>query len=247
MPESSGRPFLTAEWRYLAMFNYEIAPGILQPLVPPHTELDTFNGRALVSLIGFRFLDTRILGFPIPFHRNFVEVNLRFYVKREAPDGWHHGVVFIKEMVPKPAIALAARALYNEPYHTLPMRHHVNMAAGDENTPGSVRYGWRFRKRWQHMEISTSGRVISPASGSEAEFISVRHWGYGTHRDGSGIEYRVTHPRWSVWKAHRHSMQCDIAGLYGPQFAEPLHHPPSSAFVADGSAVSVYPARRLGP
>ena len=37
---------------------------------------------AYVSLVGFRFLNTRVLGVSIPFHRDFDEVNLRFYVRR---------------------------------------------------------------------------------------------------------------------------------------------------------------------
>ncbi len=65
--------FLTAQWRWLAMANYVIDPAVLQPFVPRGTELDTWQGRHYVSLVGFLFLDTRVLGVPIPFHRNFEE------------------------------------------------------------------------------------------------------------------------------------------------------------------------------
>ncbi len=76
--------FLTAEWRHLAMLSYEIDPELLQPLVPRGTDLDTWQGRTYVSVVGFLFLRTRVLGIPVPFHRNFEEVNLRFYVRRLA-------------------------------------------------------------------------------------------------------------------------------------------------------------------
>ena len=85
-------PFLTADWRYLALLNYVIDPEILQPLVPAGTELDDWQGRTFVSVVGFLFLDTRVRGIAIPFHRNFEEVNLRFYVRRRAPEGWRRAV-----------------------------------------------------------------------------------------------------------------------------------------------------------
>ena len=74
---TSRAPFLCAQWRWLAMLNYEIEPAILEPLVPRGTELDFWEDRTFVSVVGFMFLDTRLLGWPIPLHRNFEEVNLR--------------------------------------------------------------------------------------------------------------------------------------------------------------------------
>src|SRR2546427_3394097 len=134
--------FLTAEWKHLAMLNYEIDPTVLVPFVPAGTELDLWNGKTLVSVVGFLFVKTRLFGIPIPFHRHFEEVNLRTYVRRKAEVGWGRGVVFIKEIVPRAAIALIARRLYNEPYIALPMAHRIEM-----ETAGSVKlaeYSWRF-------------------------------------------------------------------------------------------------------
>ena len=160
--------FLTAQWRWLAMANYAIDPAVLAPYVPRGTELDTWQGRHYVSLAGFLFLDTRLLGWPIPFHRNFEELNLRFYVRREAPDGWRRGVVFIKELVPRWAIAAVARGVYNENYEARPMRHVVER---DAPTP-LVRYEWHAQKRWQKLAIQTTGTAQPLAAGSEAEFIT---------------------------------------------------------------------------
>ena len=139
--ERAPKPFLTAEWRYLAMLNFEIDPAIIQPFVPAGTELDEHDGKNFVSLVAFLFLDTRVLGIPIPFHRNFEEVNLRFYVRRKTNDGWKRGVVFIKEIVPRSMIALVAQYKYNEPYIGLPMSHQIETRAGVLH---SVRYNWRF-------------------------------------------------------------------------------------------------------
>jgi len=101
------RPFLTASWRDLAIINFEVDPALIAPHVPAGTELDLWRGKALLSLVGFRFLDTRVLGLSVPFHTSFDEVNLRFYVR--GAEG--RGVVFIKEIVPKRAVVGVAKLL----------------------------------------------------------------------------------------------------------------------------------------
>src|SRR5689334_2274538 len=107
----SRRPFLRAEWRDLVMLNYESPAGLLDPLVPAGVELDRWRGTLYVSVVGFLFRDTRVLGIPIPFHRTFEEVNLRFYVRRELDGDVRRGVVFVRELVPRRAIATVARLL----------------------------------------------------------------------------------------------------------------------------------------
>jgi uncharacterized protein YqjF (DUF2071 family) len=242
---STSARFLTAEWRYLAMLNYEIDPAVLRPLVPAGTELDQWEGQTFVSMVGFMFLDTRVLGLPIPFHRNFEEVNLRFYVRRKADDGWRRAVVFVKELVPRRAIAWMARALYNENYVALPMghRHHFDTSSG-ELTGAS--YWWRHRGREDRIDIAVSGAPQPIAQGSQEEFITEHYWGYVRQRDGGTVEYRVEHPRWNVWTATSSRFDCDVAALYGDKFVGPLADAPSSAFLADGSAVIVRRGLRLG-
>src|SRR5271166_638090 len=134
--------FLTAEWRWLAMLNYEVEPAVLQHRVPEGTELDYWNGRTFVSVVGFRFLETRLFGVAVPFHRDFDEVNLRFYVRRRAAEGWRRGVVFVRELVPRAALSAVARLAYAEPYTAVRMRHSI------EPERGQVGYAWRWRGKW---------------------------------------------------------------------------------------------------
>lgn len=237
------RPFLTARWRYLAMLNYEVPPEVLAPLVPAGTELDSWQGKTFASMVGFLFLDTRVRGIAIPGHRDFEEVNLRFYVRRKAEDGWRRGVVFVKEIVPRFAIASTARLLYGEKYVSLPMRHAIT---GDPTRGGLyVTYGWRVQGRWNGIGAVVGGTPEEAAPGSEEEFITEHYWGYSSLRGGGCVEYQVEHPRWRVWKLLRPVLDCDVAALYGRQFAAPLAGEPSSAFLADGSEVAVYPGRRV--
>jgi uncharacterized protein len=234
---SKGRKaFLTAEWKHLAMLNYDVDPSVLGPFVPAGTELDLWNGRNLVSVVGFLFAKTRIFGVPIPFHRNFEEVNLRIYVRRRAEEGWRRGVVFIKEIVPRAAIALVARKLYNEPYIALPMSHRIEV---ESDSVRSAEYSWRFGGRQNFLRLVTCGEAKLLTEGSEAEFITEHYWGYNKQPNGTTLEYRVEHPRWRVSDADDTKLDCDIAGLYGEQFCEGLDNRPRSAFLVEGSAVTV--------
>ena len=229
------KPFLDAEWRYLALLNFAIEPSILAPLVPEGTELDFFKGKTFVSVVGFLFLNTRVLGVAVPLHRDFEEVNLRFYVRRKSADTWRRGVVFVRELVPRMAIATVARVFYGEPYMAVPMRHAIT----DNETGVAVEYGWRRGKKWEEIKMcAAAGLPQSVPAGSHEEFIIEHYWGYTAGKRTS--EYRVEHPRWRIWPATSADFKADVATLYGQQFVETLAAPPASRFIAEGSHVQVF-------
>lgn len=238
------RPFLTAEWRYLAILNFRIDPGILRPLVPAGTELDLWRGDALVSMVGFRFLHTKVLGIGIPFHRDFDEVNLRFYVRSERGGEARRGVTFVREVVPRRAIAAMARLAYNEPYIALPMRSTAPHAAHKPH-PGTVEYTWKSSAGWNRLAVRASGAAELLAEGSEAEFITEHHWGYTRQRDGSTLEYAVHHPRWRIWTVADAEFNGDVKGMYGTAFIDALTASPCSALLAGGSPVTVFRPERF--
>lgn len=238
--------FLRAEWRHLLMLNYEIEPALLEPYVPRGTCIDSWQGRTYVSLVGFRFLDTRLMGFHVPFHRDFAEVNLRFYVAREVEGERRRGVVFIREIVPKPAVALTARLFYNENYISLPMTHEIVSSDQEQPEVRSLRYGWRYRGESCSIRgIATGGAVNLDASSEEA-FIVEHYWGYARQRNGGTVEYQVEHEPWQrVWPCATGVFEGDPAALYGNRFREVLRRPPSSTFIAGGSPVVVHRGRRI--
>jgi len=223
------------------MLNYAVDPAVLQPFVPSGTELDAFGGTTYVSVVGFQFLATRVFGIGFPFHRNFEEVNLRFYVRRKAGVEWRRGVVFIREIVPRPLIAAIARAVYGEPYSALPMRHKVDVT----DAKIRVEYAWRRGGQWESLSVSGQGEPREIQPGSEEEFITEHYWGY-TDRRGACSEYQVEHPRWRVWRGIESHLDADIAGLYGERFVESLSQQPISAFIAEGSPVTVRYHAALG-
>lgn len=245
-PKTPERPiFLTAEWKNLLMINYEIEPEVLLPFLPNGCELDQWNGRTYVSIVAFLFKETRVLGLKIPFHVNFEEVNLRFYVRYKAIEGWRRGVVFIKEIVPRWAIATAARLIYNEQYISLPMKHQITPSLPLPTQSPAVAYHWRYNQRWQSASAEAAGGAEPIADGSEEAFITEHYWGYARQRDGTTVEYQVKHPKWQVWQVKNYIFSCDVAAIYGSQFVNPLAQAPTSVFIADGSAVSVHKGQRL--
>jgi uncharacterized protein len=236
------RVFLTAEWQHMSMLNYEVEASQLLPFVPVGTELDRFEGKIFVSLVGFRFLKTKLFGLlPIPMHSNFDEVNLRFYVRRQAGSEMRRGVVFIREVVPRRAIAFVARTFYNENYVALRMAHEIR-PVGDNSL--RVAYRWRG-KGWNEINLETLGNPELPGEGSVEQFITEHYWGYAAQPDGGCVEYRVTHPSWRVWQVRQSAFEGDAKTLYGEDMAAVLRGKPHSAFLAEGSPVTVMRGRRL--
>ena len=221
------------------MLNFAAEPRLLEPLLPQGTELDFHDGQTFLSVVGFLFFDTVVFGLPIPRHRDFEEVNLRFYVRRKNAGDWRRGVAFVRELVPRQAIAIVARTFYGEPYSALPMRHSL------EHKEGRVlaEYQWRRGQRWETLAMTAIGEPQGSALGSHEEFITEHYWGYTARRSGLS-EYRVEHPRWRLWPAETSKFEADVATLYGPEFVETLSAPPVSAFIAEGSHVAVL--RRSG-
>lgn len=238
-------PILTAQWRNLVMLNYVVDPELLRPFVPCGTEIDFWNDQTFVSVVGFQFQQARWFGWRLPWQGSIDEINLRFYVRRKSGREWRRGVVFLKEIAPCLAISLVARWVYNEQYITLATRSVIESPVGTIDGPGSVSYLWKWDGRWNEVAATIRGRPCLPESSSEAEYIAEHYWAYTAQRDGSTLEHHVEHPPWLVWPAETCRFSGDIAKLYGLDFARVLNQTPTSAFVADGSAVSVHRAGRL--
>lgn len=236
-------PFLTARWEDLVLLNYPCPQHILESLVPRGTVLDLWDGDALVSLVGFLFRKTRLAGLRIPLHQRFEEVNLRFYVRRLTSSGeTRRAVVFVRELVPRHAIAAVARWVYNEPYLAVAMGHRSSLTDTDG---GAVAYSWSYRGQQFALDAEVHGPSQRLTPASEAEFVTEHYWGYTRQRNGDTLEYRVEHPPWKVWNATAANFVGPAASLYGSVFGDVLAKGPRSAFVSTGSAVVVHRGLRL--
>ncbi|MGA7856144.1 MAG: DUF2071 domain-containing protein [Candidatus Acidiferrales bacterium] len=240
--ESERGVFLTAEWRDLVMLNYEVDPALLRDYVPRGVELDAVEGRTYISLVGFQFLRTKLLGFlAVPFHTNFDEVNLRFYVRRREGAEVRRGVVFVRELVPRLAITWLARMAYGEKYDSCPMQHRIARA----QPAISAEYRWMFDGARFCMAAAASGAPTYVAENSVENFITEHYWGYSARAGGASVEYHVSHERWRIWTAAEAQFEGDVAILYGTEFRELLRRKPDSAFIAEGSPVVVHKGRQI--
>lgn len=233
--------FLKAEWKNLALFNYEIDPKILEKYIPQGTEIDIWNDKCYVSLVGFMFKNTKVLGLKVPFHINFEEVNLRFYVKRLENGEWKRGVVFIKEIVPRKAITFIANTLYQEHYETQKMKHEI-IENKDTNT---FIYQWKNNKEWNTIEIETKKDVGQIEIDSEAEFITEHYFGYTKIDEETTFEYEVMHPRWEQFEVLNHRIDIDFEKNYGRDFGFLQTQKPTSVFLAEGSKITVKNKRKI--
>jgi uncharacterized protein YqjF (DUF2071 family) len=233
--------FLSCEWRKLAIANYVIDPALLTKYLPHKTELDFNQNKCYVSVVGFMFCDTKIRGMKIPFHVKFEEINLRFYVRHlDKNTGWKRGVVFIKEIVPKPAVGWIARYLYYENYVSMPMNHQWTLK--DDSI--CVKYSWKHDS-WNSIQINAGSTSVPITPQSEEEFILEHYWGYTRVNENKTFEYEVEHPSWQVYPVYDFDINVEFDSLYGSEFQSLKVQKPSSVFLVEGSQVKVNSRRTV--
>ena len=233
--------FLTAEWRKLAIANYVIDQKILLPYLPYKTELDIWNDQCFVSLVGFCFINTKLKGIPIPFHRNFEEVNLRFYVRYKDSTGWRRGVVFIKEIVPRRALTFIANSIYHEKYTTLPMKHEWDI----KKDLISISYSWKHNQIWNSFSLNADPNPVDIKIHSVEEFITEHYWGYTQLTKKKSTEYGVEHPRWKTYPMKGYDINVLFDKVYNNDFLFLNRQKPDSVMLAEGSEIIVRSGRRI--
>lgn len=231
-------PFLTARLSRLILLNYEADPALLTPSLPARTELDFHGGRTFVSLVGLHFSTPRIHGLPLPFFREYAQVNLRFYVRCKIERGnWRRGVAFLTQIVPHRPIAWVARRLFHEPAVAHSM-HEISRSQGQDAV--LTEYGWRAGGQRYCIRALYPNHPVVPEPGSEEEFFLARYWGYTRQQDVGCSEYRFNHPPWRICKAMEAEASAGLGDFYGPPFSKLFNAKPFSAFAADGSEVTLY-------
>jgi uncharacterized protein len=227
--------FLKANWENIIMANYAVAPEVLQPFLPRGVELDLYNGKAYVSLVGFMFKDTKIFKIPIPYFGTFEEINLRFYVKRKDGDIEKRGVVFINETIPYKVVAWMANKLYKEHYTTIPTKHTIKI--NDANK--QIEYYWKINNAWNSIILNASIANEEMQKDSFEEYIFEHYFGYTKINEANTEEYTISHPSWKINSINSYQINCDFEAMYGKQFAHLTNTKPTSIFIAEGSSVSV--------
>lgn len=231
------KKFLTARWHNLVMANYQVSPESLHDFLPLGVELDFWNDECYASLVAFEFLETKVLGLTVPFHVNFEEVNLRFYVRRKIAGETRRGVVFVKEIVPRRAIAFVARVFYGEPYETWTMSHG--------SRDGEISYFWAKNDCRNQVKVAFGQSLGVPAENSHGEFIIEHYWGYTKRSGARSDEYKVEHQKWELLEVTNAEIAVDFGKIYGERFAFLGQVQPKSVLLARGSEISVYKGAKI--
>ena len=226
--------FLKANWENLIMANYSVDPALLIPLLPNGVELDYYDQKAYVSLVGFMFKKTSLFGIPIPLFGSFEEVNLRFYVKRTVGRKIQKGVVFINETVPFKIVAVIANKLYKEHYISIPTKHSIELT-----DPKKISYSWKMNQKWNSIKVSANASQQQIATGSMEEFIFERYFGFTKIDQHTTQSYRINHPKWQTNQLLSSEVDCNFGDMYGLSFAELSQKQADSIFLANGSSVTV--------
>ena len=229
------KEFLSARWENLIMANYEVNPDLLAPYLPYGVELDFYNSKTFVSLVGFMFKQTSLFNIPIPFLGTFEEINLRFYVKRREGNTIKRGVVFISETVPYKPVAWLANKLYKEHYMAIPTKNVISTSGLNKN----VHYAWETNNKWNHLKVHALNIKTNMIKDSFEEFIFEHYYGYTKLEQQLSQEYTVNHPRWQINEVKDYTVDCDFSSMYGREFAFLSSHLPYSVIIAEGSPVTV--------
>lgn len=227
--------FLKANWENIIMVNYEIDPEILSPFLPKGVELDLFNEKCYISLVGFMFKNTKLFNVPIPFFGNFEEINLRFYVKRKEGTALKRGVVFINETIPYPIVAWTANKLYNEHYTVVPTKHEIITGKSTKN----LKFEWLLNQKWNSIAVTTATTSEKMKPNSLESFIYEHYYGYTKINENKTEEYKLQHPSWKISEVLDYKIDCDFEAMYGKSFSVLDQSKPEAVFIAEGSAVGI--------
>ncbi len=226
-------PFLTARWQNLINITYPVSPNLLLPYTPRGVDLDIQNGTAFCSFVAFDFQKTRLLGIPIPFHTQFPEINLRFYVKYRGKNA----VCFVREFVPKAAVAYLAQWIYNEPYQ------HIRMQTQSEfiDTELHVQHHFWVKHQAYSVAVVADKNSYRPAANTTEHYFKEHDLGFGKDHSGNTTCYTVSHPVWNVYHIKKYDLSVDFGAVYGKQWQILNHTEPLNVLLAQGSSVAVYP------
>jgi uncharacterized protein YqjF (DUF2071 family) len=227
--------FLKARWENLIMANYAVPPEVLAPYLPKGVELDFYEGKTYVSLVGFLFRDTKIFNVPVPFFGTFEEVNLRFYVIRKVGNEIKRGVVFINETVPSKLVAWVANYLYKEHYVSIPTRHVWNST----DKIKQIKFEWNIASEWNSIYAESTPESTPMMAGSIEEFIFEHYYGYTKIDSTATEEYAIHHDRWNINEVTKYAIHCNFAAMYGNDFDFLKNAEPDSVMLAEGSSISV--------
>ncbi len=220
-------------WRDLLFLHWPVPAELLRPLVPATLELDSFDGTAYVGVIPFRLRGVRSRWWPWPLALNFLETNVRTYVRC----GGVPGIYFFSLDANSRLAVWGAQCLWGLPYHYAYMSFERR---GQEMSHETCRASDGARHR-VHFRI---GELLGPSRpGTIEHFLLERYWLF-VARGGGLLGGQVHHVPYPAQAAQVLCVHDDLIGAAGlPQPAGP----PTFAHYAAGVDVEIFGLKRMEP
>lgn len=225
-------------WRNVVHVNYQIAPEVLHPYLPPRTEILLFQNKCFITLTALVYDQVKFKGLNIPLHREIPEVNLRFYVSAADGSKSKNGVVLLKRIIAKPLLAFAGQLLFQEQYAVMPISYFVRK----QSTERLVKYFWKNNPpygEWHSLSVKTSHSSIAFNEDDQVAFLTkptLRFSGGRSMRTRvSEIEYKVT----NVFEVDDYQLDVKFSVLFGGKFQFLSRQKPESVYLLEDSEVTV--------
>ncbi|MBU6241997.1 MAG: DUF2071 domain-containing protein [Acidobacteria bacterium] len=200
---------MVQQWRDLAYIHWRYDPAVVQGLLPPGLEVDTFDGMAWVGLIPFSMRGIGVPRLPaVPYFGSFPEINVRTYVRRDGIPGVWFFSLDVNRLIP----AVVARTTYLLPYCWGRASNRIEGGV----LRSDVERRWPVRAR-SHTVVRIGEPIDEPDDLSV--FLSAR-WGLYSRGVFGGLMYApVDHEPWPLQRAELESIDQNVvqaAGLPAP-------------------------------
>jgi uncharacterized protein YqjF (DUF2071 family) len=203
-------------WRDLLFAHWSLPADELRALLPERLVLDTFDGRAWLTVTPFEVTGLRPVGIPpVPGVSRFPETNVRTYATFDDRPG-----IWFLSLDAANALAVAgARLTYRLPYF------RADMAI--ERAAPEIRY--RTRRKAPPAELIVryrpDGTVFNARPGTLDHFLTERYCLYTAGSRGRLLRAEIHHPPWPLQPATADFERNTMTASYGIDLrGEPLLH-----------------------
>ena len=215
-PVKIARPIMRQTWQNLTFLHWRFEAEAIRRVLPPHLQLDTFDGSAWIGLAPFVLAGVRPFGLPsTPWISQFPETNVRTYVI--GPDG-QPGVWFFTLEADRLIGVLAARIWFKLPYRWAAMSVTASQNVIEYR---SRRSSW-FGKGSTDLEIQIGQHLDAQ---DFDHFLTARYRLYAVHKDT--VAYAaIEHDPWPLQRGTILRLNEDLivnSGVPAPA-GEPVVH-----------------------
>ncbi len=212
------------------MVNFKIDPGWLLPFVPPGTEIDLYQGKALITVLSFQYCNTYVRGYGFFGHGPCDEVDLQFYVRRKVQKDWRRGVCFIRKLVDASLFSYLRYRQYDKNVSCVEVRSQLDQ--NDQRRKSQHKRMHQRKKISFNMTVHEEKKELLPEGSVEA-FMTGRYWVYSALKNGRTAEYQMERTDWRYWLVDKVLLKFDAERFYGSVLGQVLKGRWHSAFLVD--------------